>query len=515
MNTKLLWLLASLIVLSMLILPCCGSSDDDDDDSGGNDDDSVNDDDTTDDDDQTDDDTADDDDAVDDDVVDDDDLVDDDDQAPQDPYESMTPVGDPMESIISIASHMSTGAEYSREREFEIEQAAAANLHYMRRGFYWNQIEPADDNWTFEGYDVMVDLIADAGLSPIAMVTRGVSWAMPNESPSDIAPEVFGDFAGTVAARYADDIEIYEIWNEQNSTRFWKPAPDPNHYGVLLEAAYNAIHAADPNSQVIFGGMSPFDDVNLFDDRGVWNFLARVGEEHPDLCDFIDGVAIHPYTFLQQPGPEFNLDVGFYHYLGTTGHVAEVRGMLDELGCADLPIHFTEMGWPSLLIGNHLQAAFLARGAILAASAEVASYCWYTFYDEEPDSSIPTEDYFGLYELPDGVTDPAPKPSWNAMTALVDALEGFRYAGNLGETLTWNTEKAYSMVFKNDADDIVVALWKTGTEAISVQVPIPQNFDGEIELLDLFGDEIEPVQATDSEITIELSGDVQYLRFMN
>ena len=42
--------------------------------------------------------------------------------------------------------------------------------------------------------------------------------------------------------------------------------------------------------------------------------LARPGEAHPDLCDFMDGVAIHPYTFLQQPEPELSLDFGVYRY---------------------------------------------------------------------------------------------------------------------------------------------------------------------------------------------------------
>jgi beta-glucosidase/6-phospho-beta-glucosidase/beta-galactosidase len=91
----------------------------------------------------------------------------------------------------------------------------------VRRGFYWNNIEPANDAWNFAGYDVMVPLIKNAGLEPVAMLTHGVGWAMPNGSPSDIDPADFTDFTGTTAARYADEVDYYEIWNEPNTSRFW------------------------------------------------------------------------------------------------------------------------------------------------------------------------------------------------------------------------------------------------------------------------------------------------------
>ncbi len=466
---------------------------------------------------EVDDDSAEDDDSADDDQTDDDvddDANDDADDDESSPYDDMIPSGKMLGEILAIASHMSTGADYDRDREFEIEQSSAAGIEYVRRGFYWPSIEPEDGIWTFDGYDEMVGLLRGANLKPCAMLTRGVGWAMENDSPSDIDPDIFADFCGAVASRYADDIDLYEIWNEQNTERFWNLGPDPEHYGHLLKSAYEAIHAEDPAAQVVFGGLSALDE-NLFDSRGIWNFLARVGEYHADLCNFIDGVAIHPYTFLQQPGPEFSVDLGIYRFPDMRGTVDDLRGMLGDLGCAEKAIHFTEIGWPSLLIGPERQAAYNVRGILLALSARVDTYFYYTFYDETPDSDIPTEDYFGLFNLPDGVTDPEPKPAWDAMTALEEMAGDFYYAGDLGAQLDW--EDQYALALADDSGAWLLALWSLtwnlDSESI-VDVPLHPDATGALEIFDQFGNLIESRSISRGQKSTQLavSGKVRYLR---
>ena len=430
------------------------------------------------------------------------------------PYAGMRPAGRTLDQMLGVASHMSTGPDVSPERTFEIERSVAAGVHHVRRGFYWPSIEPADDAWSFEGYDVMVGLLNDRGLRPCAMLTRAPGWAAPGGSPSEVAPAAFGDFAGAVAARYADRIDLYEIWNEQNTDRFWRGGPDPEHYGRLLRAAHAAVHAADPTAEVIFGGLSAFDP-HLLDPRGIWNFLARVGEVHPDLCAFIDGVAIHPYTFLQQPGPELSLDLGIYRYPDLAGTIEDVRGMLEDLGCPDRPIHLTEIGWPSLLIGPERQAAYLARGALLASASGAATYFWYTFYDEEPDSALPTEDYFGLYLLPDGVNDPDPKPAYEAMAGLHAVAGDGRYAGDLGAVLGWE-EGRHALVFATAGGAWTVALWRSGAEfweEVPVEVPLHPRASGPWTLFDQEGRAIDSGGPGNGRVSLALLGRVRYLRF--
>lgn len=431
------------------------------------------------------------------------------------PYRDLVPGGPTLDETLGIASHMSTGPENDRDRVFEIARSADAGVRLVRRGFYWNQIEPEDDAWNFDGYDVVVDLLGGRGMAPCAMLTRAVRWAAPGGSPTEVHPEDFADFAGTVAARYAADVDLYEIWNEQNTERFWNGGPDPEHYGRLLRAAHAAIHASDPEARVIFGGLSAFDLGHLFDPRGIWNFLARVGEAHPDLCGFMDGVAIHPYTFLQQTEPEWSLDLGFYRYPDLRGSIEEVRGLLRDLGCPDREIHLTEAGWPSLLIGAERQAAYLARGVLLARAAGAAGFYWYTFYDEEPDSELPTEDYFGLYQLPVGENDPDPKPAYLALKGLHEIVGPGRYAGELGGVLGWD-EKRYALVFGGDDGEWMVALWHAeqpfrGT--VPVHVPLPADATGDWTLCDQEGAEQARGPAAGGGVDLELTGRVQYLRF--
>jgi len=431
------------------------------------------------------------------------------------PYGCMAPAGPTVDETLGIASHMSTDAEHDRDRLFELDRSVEAGVHFVRRGFYWNRIEPENDVWTFQGYDVLVDLLHQHGLAPLAMITRAVRWAAPGGSPNEIDPDHFADFAGQVAARYAHRIDLYEIWNEQNSERFWNGGPDPAHYGRLLRAAHTAIHRNDPSAVVLFGGLSAFDPLHLFDPRGVWNFLARTGEAHPDLCDFMDGVAIHPYTFLQQPEPELSLDFGVYRYPDLRGHIRDVRGMLEERGCPEKPIHLTEAGWPSLLIGLERQAAYLARGVLLARAAGAASFFWYTFYDEEPVSSLPTEDYFGLYTLPDGRNDPDPKPSYRALLGLHRLVGKARFAGDLGQVLGWDEDR-YALVFSEPSGAWTVALWHAQPgwrEEVPVEVPLPADALGTWTLFDQEGVERSSGDARQAAEAVPLSGRVHYLRF--
>ncbi len=424
----------------------------------------------------------------------------------------MKPTGISLGEQLGLASHMSTGAEYDRDRIFEIERAQEAGIRVVRRGFYWPSIQPLEDTWVFDGYDVVVELLSSHNLSPCALLTRAAPWAAPGGSPSEIPPAAFGAFAGAVARRYGPAIDLYEIWNEPNSGLFWDGGPDPGHYGSLLKAASIAIHNDDPTAAVLFGGLSGLDP-HFFDPRGIWNFIARVAEAHPDLCDVVDGIAIHPYSFLQHFSPESSFTLGPYHYPDLRGSINEVREILNEIGCPDKPIHLTEIGWPSLLLGLERQAAYLTRSVLLAAAGGASSYFWYTFFDEEPSSTIPTEDYFGLYEKPNGETDPRPKPSYHALVGLHTLLGAAHYAGDLGQALGWD-QHTYGLVFA-DSQSWIIALWQAGSsfhDEITISLPLPQGGAGYWSLFDQDGALLVSGTSDTGWIDLTVSGRVNYLR---
>ncbi|MDP8225750.1 MAG: beta-galactosidase [Candidatus Lernaella stagnicola] len=514
-------LLLIMMALLAIAFSGCGDADDDDNDDQPDSDDDAVDDDTVDDDDTGDDDTIDDDsgddDSGDDDSSDDDtgdDDTGDDDTVLPDAYDGMNPSGKMLAEILGVSSHMSRGTAYSWKREFEIEKLVEANMTMVRTDFHWSNIEPEDNVWNFDGLDTMTDLCLDAGLEVTAIFLNSPDWATPSGLNDDIDPVEYADYTGHLAEHYGDRIDNYEVWNEQNTSRFWKPEPNPEHYGTILKAAYTAVHENDPDATVIFGGLSGFE-MKLFHEMGVWNFLYRVWEEHSDICDYFDAMSIHPYSFLQQPCPEFDLDLGFYHYPSMLVMVEQVRNILNIMGCPDKEIQFTEVGWPSLIINDDRQAAYLARSLQFAMKAGVAIYDWYTFWDGSGSASLPTEDYFGLFTYPEDTEETDPKPSYMALIGASEIVGDAHYAGDLGEALGWDNGD-YAYVLASDADLWTVALWHDGSmifQETQVTIPFPDDVAAQWVLYDQDGEQIDSGETDAGELVVTISGEVCYLQF--
>jgi polysaccharide biosynthesis protein PslG len=501
-NASCLHIMALILVLSLFAFIGCGDDDDDSDDASADDD--VNDDADDDADDDIDDDSNDD--------VDDD--ADDDDTTLADPYAEMVPAGSMLDDILGISSHMHRGADYSWKREFEIEKLVEAGVKMVRTDFHWYSIEPEDDVWNLDGLDTMTDLCLAAGLDVTAIFLGSPDWATPGGTADEIDPAQYADYTGKVAEHFADRIDYYEFWNEQNTTRFWKPEPNPEKYGEILKATYEAVHANDPDASVIFGGMSPLE-VKFFDPRGIWNFVYRVHEFHPDICDYFDVLSIHPYTFLQQPSPEFDLDLGIYHFPTTVGFIDLARSTLADIGCPDKRLQFTEMGWPSLIIGDQRQAAYLAHSMMLALANDIEIYDWYTFWDGSGGASLPTEDYFGLFTYPGDTQSTEAKESFLALRGAHRILGDSRYAGDLRPALYLDTN-VYALVFADDEGMWTVALWRGGPaiwEEKNIVVPLPAGADGSWTLFDQSGDEIESGASDNREVEVAVTGITKYLQF--
>lgn len=503
------------LLLAFFVAACVGCNDDSSSNQQSDDDfdDDVADDDLTDDDltddDLTDDDLADDD-SLDDDSIDDDTA--DDDTQPEDPYAAMAPSGKTVDELLAISSHINRGTAYSWTREFEIEKLGQAGVGMLRTDFSWSRIEPNNDDWQFDGYDTMVDLCGEAGIEVDALLDYGVDWAMPGGSHDEIDPADWADFSGHVAEHFADRIDLYEIWNEENTSRFWKPHPNPAHYGELLKAGYQAIHENDPQATVLWGGLSSWD-IHIFLQNGIWNFLLRVHDQHPDICDYFDAMAIHPYTALQQPNPEFTLDLSFWVYPNLADSIDHARDLLTEIGCGDKPIYLTEIGWPHYFLGLQRQAAYLPRSVMLAAGREVEYYYWYTFWDGAGGSTPPTEDTFGLFTWPGN--DPVEKPAYQALMGIHQLLGEASYAGDLAAALGWEMSQ-YALAFADDDGWWTVGLWHSEavmSAQIPVTVPLHPNSNGAWELYDQEGILIDSGTAPEMEVDLDLRGTVVYLRF--
>jgi len=448
------------------------------------------------------------------------------DEGPQAPwYDQLVPEGQRLNQIVGVASHMETSEAGDAETEFEFDQYLAAGGMRARRGFRWSNVEPAEGEWHWEKTNGAVSRAPEHGVNLIPVVYYGNDWAQADPdvyASLDIAK--FANYAGAMATQYCDSIKDYEIWNEQNITRFWHVAPDPEKYADMLIAASVAIKAACPDAKVAFGGMASYDDVDMFD---TWSFLRKSLEARPQLCDYFEIVALHPYTFFQFDSPEYDETDFEYAKRGQTWMTQVARDMISDAGCSEKGIYYTELGWPSYDLSREMVASYAARSLLLAARDGVEGWYWYTFYDDDPAdaSSIrPQENYFGLFEYPgEDHSIQTPKPAWNALMAQNTIVGPGRFAVEVNRVMDLPND-VYVLAFVDDLENLVLAMWDGRNQpdvtygvtaeggadtTFTLDLPLPENTTGTT-LFDQYGVELSSPGAGPS-VQIVLTPSVQYL----
>lgn len=288
---------------------------------------------------------------------------------------------------------------------------AESGAKYVRMTLNWSDAEPKRgefNSWWMGQYDNAVTLAQQAGAKVIFVVGSSPSWASgstntetPPKNPADYA-----EFIHTMAARYAGRVAAWEIWNEENTDRFWSTGANAAAYTQLLKAAYPAVKSADPNALVLFGGTSLND----------YKFIS---EAYADGAKgSFDVMAVHPYS-CRAPGTivrESNGNITEDSFLGyrTVHNVMVANG--DEK-----PIWFTEFGWSSSTggsceVGATNQATYLTEAYKLTdQDPYVQVACWYNLrndYWSHDENSV--EAQYGLLN-----TNFTPKPSFAAFKAYV------------------------------------------------------------------------------------------------
>jgi polysaccharide biosynthesis protein PslG len=251
----------------------------------------------------------------------------------------------------------------------ELDRMAANGVATVRVLFSMPEIEPAQDEFVWANTDQLVANAAARGIRVIPTLYGSTAWlnvldgdagcgggCAPN---SDLARDAWADFARALVDRYgptgefwkpppycplplvcetkgdapcacasALPIRTWQIWNEQNSPKYFHPGPNPARYAKLLAAAGAAIHARDPNAEVVTGGMwgPPGADEVTPTARFVRKLYAASGRSPA-----FDAIAVHPYAASLSGVAEQVEDV-----------VNEIRRARDDAG-----IWVTELGWAS------------------------------------------------------------------------------------------------------------------------------------------------------------------------
>lgn len=296
------------------------------------------------------------------------------------------------------------------DREQMVDAVADAGAGWVRLDVGWAALQPDgpgrhDLGWAVRKVD---DAIAEARARDLKILLTfywAPEWA--TDGGGKAAHPTPGSYARAIrwaAARWKDDVDAYEIWNEPNGKRFWNPR-DPVAYARLLRKAYPAVKAVDPTAQVVMGGT---EHVDL---EWIEN-LYRAG-----AAGSYDVLAVHPYPSPADLPPGAAPDGTRYRFR----NLDELFVLMAEHGESRVPVWLTEVGWsthdnvedaPNWALGvtEADQGAFLYDSVRIVTERypQVQGWFWFTVRDTELGDLH--QDSFGLLR-----EDGSRKPAWYAL----------------------------------------------------------------------------------------------------
>ena len=307
---------------------------------------------------------------------------------------------------------------YDRSEETTvIQKLQDLNVSWVREEFNWNVIEPQQGVYDWNGYDLIMERYAQAGISVLGVLAYSADWAStaPASStekdkypPADAA---WRDFVDAVVRRYPM-VTAWEVWNEPNHEQFLHAKDRSSAYAAILKTASAAIRSANPRAQIVFGGLSGADASFL-------QKLYRLG-----VKDAFDIVAVHPYRTLNGK-TIYPPEVTIFGLNSLATDLYVLRSMVRAYDTeSPSPIWITEIGWSSDTSGASEtdQANYLQRSVFIARFyAQVEKIFWYNLRDDL--AADVAEKHFGLY-----ANDWREKPAALALGQLSRAYPTFTVA---------------------------------------------------------------------------------------
>ncbi len=383
---------------------------------------------------------------------------------------------------------------------------------YWARGsvVFWSNVEPSPGarNWGAMARAEQDWLnAAENGLAPIVTVGFAPHWAqhVKGVSCGPVAldqAEAFGAFMHDVVARYSQppyNVKYWEIWNEPDIQIFSVPSDNPwgcwgnqdepffggRHYGEILKAVYPQMKAADPEAQLLVGGLLmdcdptnppefPFGSGQIRDCSSS-TFLTGILESGGG--DFFDGISFHAYDYYANEFGKYG-NLNWHSTWNLTGPVlitkaAYLRDVLGQYGHPDKYLINTEV---ALLCGRDgteavcrtedfsaTKAYYLTQAYAAAAAVGLRANVWYSLTGWRGS----------------GLVSQAlnPYPAFRAYQFSAQQLTG---AAFWGEVADYAGVKGYR--FNRDGREFWV-LWSFDGEPHTVELPSPPNA-----VYDVFGD---------------------------
>lgn len=249
------------------------------------------------------------------------------------------------------------------------------------RGVYSSspELEDAVDSLVDNGIDIQVQLIygnvmytSPSGKRPDVSTPEpgsfhnddrslySVFW--PPTTPDQI--DAFNRYAAWMVNHFHDRIHYWALWNEHD-IGYWNPWGNPEQFGRLLRPFIEAIHGADPNAKVIYGGQA--DPTRDFTQHAL------------DTCQCASGIDVYAYHTYPGYGQNMNPETMDYGaYLSESPRA--LRDLVKHYPGVKPGIPFFDDEFNSIpsWVGSDesVQAKYVPRGLIYNHAAGVKTFVW-------------------------------------------------------------------------------------------------------------------------------------------
>jgi len=288
----------------------------------------------------------------------------------------------------------------------------------VRTDFAWSSIQSTSSaSYVWGSMDAKVARAQAQGLTVLGIIGYAPQWASysgctvgANQACAPADPNQYAAFAAAVVAHYPQ-ITYWELWNEPNLKGFWGPAPTSTDYVRILNAAYIAIKAVNPNAVIISAGLAPASDV-VGQKIAPTTFVTSM---YANGATF-DILGYHPYSYPSSPD---NANGNGWQMMYT------IRNTMVANGDSAKKIWITEVGAPTCGPGSAFSfnqtagftsSDYMTQQALIAFATStindvnslsyIGAFIWYEIADSNSNDNSTRENCFGVF-----YSDFSPKPA--------------------------------------------------------------------------------------------------------
>lgn len=418
--------------------------------------------------------------------------------------------------------HLGIGTT-SLDQRGGLDQMVMAGAHWARRdSLLWSEVEPArgSRDWVaLAGLEPELSNASRQGMEVVLIVHSTPAWAqhVAGSYCGAIRPDALEDFAAfmrDLVARYSAapfNVKYWELWNEpdvdpalvgpRSEFGCWGDMSDAyyggGYYAEMLKAVYPAMKAADPQAQVLVGGLLLDCDPKQPPEGqtcGASRFLEGVLEAEGGR--YFDGVSFHSYDTYQGELGKYG-NANWHSAWNTSGPVLVaktryLKGLLASYGVAEKFLMSTET---ALLCGRsgkeqacqteafeNTKAYYVAQVASASAAEGLKAVLWYSLHGWRASGLV------------DRNLDPLP-----AYEAYQFASTVLREAVSLGQITAYVGVNGYAF---ERGEGILWVLWSYDGEPHAIELPSTPKA-----AYDVYGNPLEPSS------TIEVSLSPVYLEW--